>query len=84
MPASISDLEGLVPGFAAGMKKAGMRTTGRLLETARSLRGRQTLAEKTDIAKAQLRQVANLIDAGGEDFLLNARPDGPAYPSLGP
>ena len=62
MPSSISDLEALGPGFAIQMKKVGIRTTEKLLETAKSLRGRQMLAEKTDIAQDQLLRVANLID----------------------
>lgn len=44
------------------MKKVGIRTTEKLLETAKSLKGRQMLAERTDIAQEQLLRVANLID----------------------
>jgi hypothetical protein len=44
------------------MKKVGIRTTEKLLETAKSLKGRQMLAQKTDIAENQLLRVANLID----------------------
>jgi predicted flap endonuclease-1-like 5' DNA nuclease len=62
MPSSISDLDGLGPGFAMKMKKAGIRTTEKLLETAKSLKGRQMLAEKTEICQEQLLRVANLID----------------------
>jgi hypothetical protein len=62
MPSSISDLDGLEPGFAIQMKKVGIRTTEKLLETAKSLKGRQMLAEQTDIAQDQLLRVANLID----------------------
>ena len=62
MPSSISDLEGLAPGFAIKMKKVGIRTTEKLLETAKSLKGRQMLAEKTEIEETQLLRVANLID----------------------
>ena len=62
MPSSISDLDGLGPGFAMKMKKAGIRTTEKLLETAKSLKGRQMLAEKTEIDQKQLLCVANLID----------------------
>lgn len=62
MSSSISDLEGLGPGFVVKMKKVGIRTTEKLLETAKSLKGRQMLAEKTDIAEKQLLRVANLID----------------------
>jgi predicted RecB family nuclease len=62
MPSSISDLVGLGPGFAVKMKKVGIRTTEKLLETAKSLKGRQTLAEDTEIDERQLLRVANLID----------------------
>src|SRR5579871_745331 len=62
MPSSISELEGLGPGFAVKMKRVGIRTTEKLLETAKSLKGRQMLAEKTDIDQGQLLRVANLID----------------------
>ena len=63
MPSSISELDGcLGPGFAIKMKKAGIRTTEKLLETAKSLKGRQMLAEKTEIDQEKLLQVANFID----------------------
>jgi hypothetical protein len=62
MPSSIADLDGLGPTFAVKMKKVGIRTTEKLLETAKTLRGRQTLAEKTEIDEKQLLRVANLID----------------------
>jgi predicted RecB family nuclease len=62
MPSSISDLDGLGPGFAVQMKKVGIRTTEKLLETAKSLKGRQMLAEKTEIGQGELLRVANLID----------------------
>jgi predicted RecB family nuclease len=62
MPASISELMGLEPSFAIKMKSVGIRTTEKLLETARSLKGRQMLAQKTDIDQVQLLRVANLID----------------------
>src|SRR5215469_5179159 len=62
MPASISELEGLGSNFAIKMKKVGIRTTAKLLETAKSLKGRQTLSEKTEIDAVQLLRVANLID----------------------
>jgi len=62
MPSSLSELDGLGPGFAIKMKKAGIRTPEKLLETAKSLKGRQMLAEKTEICQEQLLHVANLID----------------------
>jgi predicted flap endonuclease-1-like 5' DNA nuclease len=62
MSASISDLDGLETGFAIQMKKVGIRTTEKLLETAKSLKGRQMLAEKTDITQDLLLRVANMVD----------------------
>src|SRR3984893_18420644 len=61
MPSSISDLDGLGPGFAVKLKKVGIRTTEKLLESAKSLRGRQKLAEETDIDERQLLPVSHLI-----------------------
>src|SRR5215470_1133667 len=62
MPSSISELVGLGPSFAIKMKNVGIRTTEKLLERAKSGKGRQMLAEKTEIDQAQLLRVANLID----------------------
>jgi len=62
MPSSISELGGLGPSFAIEMKKIGIRTTAKLLETAKSVKGRRMLAEKTEIEQEQLLRVANLID----------------------
>jgi predicted flap endonuclease-1-like 5' DNA nuclease len=62
MPSSISELDGLGPGFAIKMKNVGIRTTEKLLETAKSLKGRQMLAAKTEIDQEQLLRVANFID----------------------
>jgi predicted flap endonuclease-1-like 5' DNA nuclease len=62
MPSSLSELDGLGPSFAIKMKKAGIRTPEKLLETAKSLKGRQMLSEKTEICQEQLLRVANLID----------------------
>ena len=62
MPLSISEIERLEPRFTIAMKKAGIRTTAKLLETAKSLKGRQMLAERTDIGQVELLRVVNLID----------------------
>ena len=50
MPSSLSELDGLGPSFAIKMKKAGIRTPEKLLETAKSLKGRQMLSEKTEVS----------------------------------
>lgn len=44
------------------MKKVGIRTTEKLLETAKSLKGRQMLVEKTGVEQDELLRVVNLID----------------------
>jgi len=62
MPSSISELDGLGPGFAMKLKKVGIRTTEKLLETAKSVKGRRMLAEKTEIDQEQLLRVVNHID----------------------
>jgi predicted flap endonuclease-1-like 5' DNA nuclease len=62
MPSSISELDGLGPNFATKMKNVGIRTTEKLLETAKSLKGRQMLSAKTEIEQEQLLRVANFID----------------------
>jgi predicted flap endonuclease-1-like 5' DNA nuclease len=62
MTSSVADLNGFGPNFAGKLKKLGIRTTARLLETAKSLKGRQMLAEQIDIDEQQLLRVANLID----------------------
>src|SRR5262249_27883942 len=63
MPSSISELDGcLGPGCAIKLKEAGIRTTEKLLETTKSLKGRQRLAERTEIDQEQLLRIANFID----------------------
>lgn len=62
MPSSISSLDGLAPDFAEKLKILGIRTTDKLLESAKSLKGRQMLAEQTDIDEKELLRVANKID----------------------
>ena len=62
MPSSIAELDGLGPGFVIKMKNVGIRTTEKLLEATKSHKGRQILAEKTEIDQEQLLRVANLID----------------------
>jgi predicted flap endonuclease-1-like 5' DNA nuclease len=62
MPSSISELDGLGPNFTIKMKNVGIRTTEKLLETAKSLKGRQMLSAKTEIDQEQLLRVANFID----------------------
>src|ERR1700730_2336280 len=58
----ISDIDGL-PSFAASkLKTLGIRTTDGLLEAARTVKGRKTLAAKTGINEQQLLEWANVSD----------------------
>ena len=58
----ITDIDGIDGEAAATLKSAGIRSTGRLLEVARTLRGRKMLAEKTGIGEKQLLCWANMAD----------------------
>src|ERR1700722_4819812 len=58
----ISEIDGL-PSFAATkLKSLGIRTTDRLLEAARTVKGRKVLAAKTGISEQQLLEWANFSD----------------------
>src|ERR1700753_2484237 len=58
----ISEIDGL-PSFAASkLKSLGIRTTDRLLEAARTVKGRKMLASKTGITEQQLLEWANFSD----------------------
>ena len=65
----IDDLRawGILNGFVAEMKKSklkslGIRTTEALLEAARTVKGRKTLAARTGISEQQLLEWANFSD----------------------
>ncbi len=58
----ITDIDGIDSEAAARLKSAGIRSTGKLLETARTLRGRKELASKTGFDKKQLLCWANVAD----------------------
>jgi len=58
----ISEIDGL-PSFAASkLKSLGIRTTDKLLEMARTVKGRKALAAKTGISEQQLLEWANVSD----------------------
>jgi Domain of unknown function (DUF4332) len=58
----ISEIEGL-PSFAATkLKTLGIRTTDRLLEAAKTVKGRKMLAAKTGISEQHLLEWANFSD----------------------
>ncbi len=58
----ITDIEGIDGDVAATLKSVGIRSTERLLETARTVKGRKALAEKTGFAEKQLLCWANVAD----------------------
>ena len=58
----ITDIEGIDDDVAATLKSAGIRSTERLLEAARTVKGRKTLAEKTGFGEKQLLCWANVAD----------------------
>ena len=58
----ITDIEGIDGDVAAVLKSAGIRSTDRLLEAARTVKGRKTLAAKTGFDEKQLLCWANVAD----------------------
>ena len=58
----ITDIDGIDVEAAAILKSAGIRSTERLLEEARTLRGRKRLALKTGLDEKQLLCWANMAD----------------------
>ena len=55
----LSEIEGLTAYSASKLKSLGIRTTEALLEAARTVKGRKTLAAKTGISEQQLLEWAN-------------------------
>ena len=58
----ISEIDGLPSFAAAKLKTLGIRTTDRLLEAARTVKGRKALAAKTGISEQHLLEWANFSD----------------------
>jgi len=58
----ITDIEGIDTDGAAVLKAAGIRSTDRLLDAARTVKGRKILAGKTGFAEKQLLAWANVAD----------------------
>ena len=58
----ISGIATIAPSLRAKLKAAGIRTTDKLLERAKSLKERQELAKKIDIDPKILLRIANLAD----------------------
>ena len=73
MAYSITDIEGIGPLAAGKLKRVGIRTTEKLLEAARTAKGRKTLAAKIDADERTILRWANLVDrmrikGVGEDY----------------
>ena len=69
----ITDISGIEPDVATTLKKAGIRTTARLLEAAKDPKGRRRLAEKTGLSEKNILCWANMADrmrikGVGEDY----------------
>jgi hypothetical protein len=58
----ITDIDGIDDDVATVLKSAGIRSTERLLEAARTVKGRKVLAEKTGFGEKQLLAWANVAD----------------------
>lgn len=58
----ITNIDGIDGEAAAILKSAGIRSTARLLETARTVRGRKALAAKTGFDEKSLLSWANVAD----------------------
>ena len=58
----LTDIEGIDDNAVACLKSEGIRSTGRLLEVARTSRGRKALAQSTGLEEKQLLRWANIAD----------------------
>lgn len=58
----LTDIEGLTRECAAMLKSQGIRSTEALIEVARTVRGRKSLAKRTGIAEKQLLCWVNMAD----------------------
>jgi hypothetical protein len=58
----LTDIAGIDRDVAAILKSVGIRSTGSLLEAARTLRGRKALAEKTKLDERRLLTWVNMAD----------------------
>ena len=73
MSYAIMDIKGIGPLMADKLKKVGIRTTAKLLETAKSAKGRKELAIKIGVDEKTILRWANLADrmrikGVGEDY----------------
>jgi len=73
MSYALMDIRGIGPLMADKLKKVGIRTTAKLLETAASAKGRKELAAKIGVDEKTVLRWANLVDRMrikgiGEDY----------------
>jgi predicted RecB family nuclease len=73
MPYALADLAGIGTENAGKLRAVGIRTTDKLLDAAKDPKGRQRLANQTDIDVKRILQWANLADrmrikGVGEDY----------------
>lgn len=89
MSYNIEEIEGIGPSYGEKLKAAGIKTTEKLLETAGTKKGRQTLAEDTGISEKLILtwvnhsdlmrikgiggQFAELLEAAGVDTVKELR-----------
>jgi len=69
----LADIRGIGPLMASKLKRAGIRTTYRLLEAAKTTRGREALAAQIGVDEKTILRWANLVDrlrikGVGEDY----------------
>jgi predicted flap endonuclease-1-like 5' DNA nuclease len=62
MTYAIADITGIAPTLRAKLKGVGIRTTGKLLESAKRSKDREALAKKIDIDARIVLCIANLAD----------------------
>jgi predicted flap endonuclease-1-like 5' DNA nuclease len=62
MAKKISDIEGIGPKTSEALRSAGVTTVEELLETACDKKGRQLLADKTEITESRLLKCVNMAD----------------------
>jgi len=73
MSYAVMDIKGIGPLMADKLKKVGIRTTAKLLETAASAKGRKELAARIGVDEKTILRWANLVDRMlikgiGEDY----------------
>lgn len=62
MSYSIAELDAVKPGIASRLRSFGIKTTDKLLEAAKDVKGRKELAERTGLDAKCLLRIANFAD----------------------